>query len=433
VKVGGVTFESGHAAAVHFGVQEAKALSRIRDGWTPEQAFEVAPPPRRRREYRQYEEIDGVIFPRGDAGDYKLYLVTNSVNGKEYVGITLGSLEKRWGEHASMGKSFVDSKLKRAIRKHGADKFRIELLRNDAKSYKDLMEQEKAEIARRGTYLRGYNGTLGGELVFNARPFSAGGMTFPTLAGAAEYFDIDEALLRARLDAMGWSPEEAVGLVRRPPNKYAPKKVSIAGVTFDDHAAAARHYGIDYKKYNLRLTRYGWTPEQAVGIEPPPRGPAGISKEVVVVHRRFRSIAAAAAHFRVDGGIAAARLKRGWSVEQALGVEPPPMRKKVGERIVVRGVEYRSLADAGRAYGLDHQIIWSRLKKGWSIDEAFGLTARARKPTRTRKLKVAGMEFSSVSDACRHFGVPYVSYKQRRRRGLSEVESLGLKAARRQA
>ncbi|GJH23814.1 GIY-YIG nuclease family protein [Caballeronia novacaledonica] len=316
-------FPSVAAAAEHFGIAREKAASRLRNGWTPEQAFGVEPQPRRRREYKSYQEIDGRILPRGSFGDYKLYLITNLVNAKEYVGITLGPLEKRWGEHLSMGPKCVDTKLKRAIRKYGVDKFRVKLLRSDARTYLELMEQEKTEIGRRQTYERGYNSTRGGELVFNARRFRVGDKIFPTLASAAEFYGIDEALIRARLDAMGWSPEEAVGLQARPPNKYAPRgELVVQGLKFPSHKAAAAHFGVEFKKYSLRVTRSAWTTEQALELVPPPPGAEkcrGIA--VCVAGRQFPSIASAAKHFGICYSVAAARLRQGWSPDLAFGVE----------------------------------------------------------------------------------------------------------------
>ena len=122
-----------------------------------------------------------------------------------------------------MGKNFVDTKLKRAIRKHGADKFRIEQLRSDARSYKERMEQEKAEISRRETYRNGYNSTLGGELVFNPHPSRSVTANFRPHSRRRVY-GIDETAIRSRIDALKWTPEQAVSLVQRERSKYCRKR-----------------------------------------------------------------------------------------------------------------------------------------------------------------------------------------------------------------
>ena len=42
-----------------------------------------------------FEEIEGKIYPKAAEGEYKLYLIKNKANDKEYVGITVSSLHQR--------------------------------------------------------------------------------------------------------------------------------------------------------------------------------------------------------------------------------------------------------------------------------------------------------------------------------------------------
>lgn len=91
-----------------------------------------------------------------------VYLGTNSVNGKEYVGLTTRSLRTRVNEHrraAECGEGFA---LHDAIRKHGFEAFVWTVLHR-ASSVEVLAELEMAEIAARGTMLHGYNLCGGGE------------------------------------------------------------------------------------------------------------------------------------------------------------------------------------------------------------------------------------------------------------------------------
>lgn len=428
VIVNGTTYPSQSAAALYFGISPSKAGSRIRKGWSAEQALGIEPPARRQREYAHFEEIDGRIFPRANMGEYKLYLVTNMVNGKEYAGITLGTLEKRWGEHLSMGPGATDTKLKRAIRKHGVECFKIELLRSDAKTYKELMEQEKAEIAYRGTYKNGYNSTRGGELVFNARSITIEEMIFPTLSSAAEYFGIDEALIRARIDAMGWSIEEAVGLKERPKTKYAPRGVIvISGQTFESHKAAAAHFGVNFKKYSLRLNRYGWTPEQALGLQPPPRGPSGIRVEVRVENEVFSSITSAAKRYKVDPSVVAHRIQIGWTIEQALGLAKKPLRKIRDEyRFTVGGMEFPSQKAAALHFGVDYKRYNALVtQRGWTSAQALGLEPPP--PSDKETIPIDDLTFNSLASAAEHFSIPRQVVYDRLRLGWNIEKALKTK------
>ncbi len=90
-----------------------------------------------------------------------VYLVTNRVNGKRYVGQTKASASQRWLQHCSDAKRY-DTMLARAIRKHGADSFLVETV-GTAETPDALDELERDLILRHRTLKpSGYNLTSGG-------------------------------------------------------------------------------------------------------------------------------------------------------------------------------------------------------------------------------------------------------------------------------
>jgi hypothetical protein len=426
ITVNGIEFQSLRAATEHYGLPRWSVHNRLSAGWTVEQVFGLSDPPRKRRDLSSFEEIDGRLLPKGQAGSFRLYLITNTVNKKEYVGVTIGSLKKRWGEHLSMGAGSADTLLKRAIRKHGVSNFKIEELRSDAKDYRELMQQEIQEIAARGTYGNGYNATAGGEITFNARSVVVGEMEFPTLRAAADYFNIDDGLLRARIDAMGWSIEEAVGLVDRPKTKYAPRgKTTVGGHTFDSQKDAAKHFGIGFQRYSLRTTRYGWTPEQALGLAPPPNGPSGVSVEVVLKDgQRFKSLSAASTHFGVSGGVAHHRLSIGWTLEQALGLEPKPKRRdRAGHKFQIGGLEFPTQKAAAEHFGVNYKQYHERVKrKGWTPEQALGIAPPP--PEKIEKIMIGSQVFCNLAAAAKHFGLARGVVYDRIRLGWSVEKAL---------
>jgi hypothetical protein len=87
----------------------------------------------------------------------EIYLITNLINNKQYVGQTVYTKEKRWYGHLR-GTLCVD----RAIQKYGAENFKLETL-EEVKSEDDLDQREQYWIAELDTMVpSGYNITPGG-------------------------------------------------------------------------------------------------------------------------------------------------------------------------------------------------------------------------------------------------------------------------------
>lgn len=55
-----------------------------------------------------------------------IYLITNKANGKQYIGQTTRTIEKRWAEHLYDAKRGIAYPICHAIRKYGADGFFVE-------------------------------------------------------------------------------------------------------------------------------------------------------------------------------------------------------------------------------------------------------------------------------------------------------------------
>lgn len=92
---------------------------------------------------------------------YKIYLITNIENKKQYVGITKFSLEERFSQHIKRG--FI---LTEAIQKYGHQKFSIKLI-EEVESAERAYELEQYYIKQYDTKVpNGYNLTDGGDGIF---------------------------------------------------------------------------------------------------------------------------------------------------------------------------------------------------------------------------------------------------------------------------
>ena len=71
-----------------------------------------------------------------------IYVITNDINGKQYVGQTSGSLEKRFKQHINdMNKRSEEKRpLYNAMKKYGIEHFHIALI--EECSYKEIDKKE---------------------------------------------------------------------------------------------------------------------------------------------------------------------------------------------------------------------------------------------------------------------------------------------------
>lgn len=104
---------------------------------------------------------------------YEIYLITNLINNKKYVGQTNQGYLHRFKEHLS--ESFRNTKhiclLHKAIKKYGIENFKVDLLVSNV-SEEDVDNLESYYIDKYNTYYKyntGYNMTTGGQGVHNYR------------------------------------------------------------------------------------------------------------------------------------------------------------------------------------------------------------------------------------------------------------------------
>lgn len=162
----------------------------IRAEMTPEEAFERIPNP-------------------GYASG-SIYLVTHLVSGKQYVGLTIQTLERRWIYHlqqARAGHIKGDGSLHAAIREHGAEAFTM--VQIDSGTTKINLEKKEREWIKAHVTLApvGYNistgGVSGGS---NRKPTIFEGKRFSSVGAVVEHISqtrgisLDAAKARLRFD-----------------------------------------------------------------------------------------------------------------------------------------------------------------------------------------------------------------------------------------
>ncbi len=370
VTCAGNSYPNAWALARAYGKGQKLVAKRIKCGWTPEQAVEIEEaPPRFRNQpkgatnkhWKQIDLVDGKEYPATAVGEYKLYLIINQIDGKRYVGITINPLWQRFNGHKRSAKIGVKSKLYNAMRFYGDDSFSIELIRSDARSFVELQQQEVEEIAKRNTIENGYNVSPGGSIGTPGR-ITVGGMMFPSRGSAAGYFGIEETVFNIRISRLGWTPEQAAEV--EPRGKYSRNRVTVSGKAYPSMKQAAEAHGLSYQLVWDRFKAKGWTIEQALGIAPAPDTTKYQGIGLSVFGQSFSSYAECARYFGIKPESLRKRVAElGDSIEDAIRhLQKKPKAGAQSKGVTVLGESYESITKVAEHYGISVNSLKNRMR-----------------------------------------------------------------------
>lgn len=384
VTCNGTVYQSIWALADAYKVNRIRTRKRIERGWTPEQAVDLAPSPPRFRNQdgsaRDHAWTGKIVTTKGETvpvsaiGKYSVYLISDKKKKREYVGITTGNLKSRLRGHWNMVGKGRHSKLYNAMRKAKAEgrkkDFQIKLIRDDAKNFEELQLQEQDEINKRNTIKKGFNTAAGGSLG-TPHPIKVAGETFVSQTAAAEYYGVEPHNFNQRITKLGWTPEQAAGL---DDSKVYGTAIEVNGVSYSSISSACSHLKKNYKTIMARIHNHGWSIDQAFDLvpRPKPKKPSN-SIQLKTSIGKFGSIGEAAAATGLKQATIANRIRSGWNHNQALGAEPPPKKKRLGNKVEINGKTYSSLSEAARSYGVTPKIAHQRIKRGSTLKEALGI------------------------------------------------------------
>jgi hypothetical protein len=101
-------------------------------------------------------------------------------------------------------------------------------------------------------------------------------------------------------------------------------------------------------------------------------------RKIIIKGREFDSINSAAITFGLSRNTIDYRLSKGWTPEEAVSLEPRPSHagKTPGIPVKVQGHEFNNIKEAAKYYGRAYTHIFDRLKAGCTIEQALGLVKR---------------------------------------------------------
>ena len=132
-----------------------------------------------------------------------IYVITNDVNNKQYVGQTSTTLQERFKKHINDKdrRGFEKRPLYNAMNKYGINHFHIKLLEECPSEEVD--KKEIYWIGRLDTYKNGYNATLGGEgkPLYNYQEIANKYLELQNQKETALYFNCDANTVKIACEA----------------------------------------------------------------------------------------------------------------------------------------------------------------------------------------------------------------------------------------
>ena len=164
----------------------------------------------------------------------KIYIITNKINDKIYVGKTERTIEERWKQHqyAMSSPNKKHYKLYAAMNKYGLENFSICLLEECSNQL--LNERETYWIKRMDSYNNGYNMTLGGDGTYSI--------------AEEEIFSLwDEGLaIKEIAEQLGYSTATVTRRLQQYAN-YSHEEAILRGTKFSASAKQKQCYVYDYR------------------------------------------------------------------------------------------------------------------------------------------------------------------------------------------
>ena len=353
--------------------------------------------------------------------DGKIYVLTSKTEGKKYVGLTRRPIETRLNGHKKRAEKNTGTKgsLQEAINKFGMDDFSVKII-DTAKTLGELSEKEKHFIEHFET-LRptGYNDNRGGSVARGIDPFNFEGQTYWGLADLADDYSIHEETLRKRVEA-GWTLRQGVELDARPLSKLEGETWTVGNKKFISTQELCDHFGLITATFKARL-KSGWSLEEAVGLEELPR------EKIIYKGDTFDSIAEVSETYGQNVSRVHSRLKAGLTLEQALDpIENPARFGKKG--ISIDGRYFESHTAAAAHYQISSAKLTRRLifLNSDKTTAQFKELEKKKHAVRNRDLTVEGTTYPTFKKLSEAYGVNKDTIRGRLNAGKTLREAVGL-------
>lgn len=294
------------------------------------------------------------------------------------------------------------------------------------------------------------------------KPISVDGKKFTSMTAASKFYGYSPTTVNRKL-LDGWTPEQALGLMKRKgfhPNtkgiiylitniKNKKKYVGASFGTLSNRwkwhlskahinkkkgslAEAILKYGSENftkriikrsnelsKDERLYIKRYNTIAPDGYNLATGGIGYGNLGRKISIDGKKFKNLKEASKHFNISYKKFISRFHLGWSPEQAAGLQKAKIPKN-HVQINIDGKSFDNLRDASKFYGIKDNTVRNRIMNGWSIKKAL----TTEKINLSKKIKFNGRTFSSIRKLAKFYNVSSGTLAGKLSRGLSVNEAL---------
>lgn len=243
------------------------------------------------------------------------------------------------------------------------------------------------------------------------------GIEYKTKSDMCKAYGIAYKVFYRRI-SLGWSLEEALTEKKNPikPNSKACK--DHLGNDYYSAADMCRAYGMDYELYRTRK-RLGWTFEEILNNR---KRNSRVKEHADYLGNVYKSETAMCKAHGVDRNVYRTRIKLGWTNKEALlGRRDEGHLPDISPDKLVydyKGIAYRSSKDMCDSYGVNYTTYATRLKSGYTQEEALTGIIRSsnKRIIDTKKIGCydhLGNAFESETSMCEFYKISLGTYKNR--------------------
>lgn len=199
------------------------------------------------------------------------------------------------------------------------------------------------------------------------------GTEYNSISEMCRHYSVRYNVYRSR-KSRGYTQAQALGIERD--FTIAHPVTGPDGVFYESVSEAARAFGKSPALIYERLAR-GWNIKEALATDPYAR-----EKYESPDGKKFKSKGDIYRSLGLTRAAYSARIKHGWDKTEALSVSNlhgkhiHNCRHKKGKAITFKGQTYQSITEMCKRYGISINIYNARIRRGWSIEDALTIPVR---------------------------------------------------------